>query len=221
MNSFEDKIENHLDTQQIKFDNTIATSFGDNTEATRKEIRNTISEGIPGNFITYIDGSNEGVTWNDAMKTEYGDTEYEIVPEQSGLSNISMMDGTPLMAIAVKSEGKIKMYNINAKQLNMPSVDEYTSSTGYKIRSVYSRGEWANVNEWNPKLFSYEEQIDPEDASKGTQEVQGVIFKYKSDPEFPIHIRQEDGTYKRMSEKVGLEYIEKFVEEKGIQNYIY
>ena len=221
VNELEKKVETHLDTQQIKFDNTIATSFGDKTEETRNEIRETIAKGIPGKFITYTDGSNKGIKWDDAMKADYEDKEFEIVPELSGLSNISMMDGTPLMAIAVKSEGKIKMYNINARQLGMPSVDEYTASTGYKVRAVFARGQWANVNEWNPKLFSYEEQIDPEDASKGTQEVQGVIFKYNSDPEFPVHIRQKDGTYKRMSEKVGLEYIEKFVEEKGIQNYIY
>jgi len=220
-NKTEKKIEEHLNTQQIKFDNTIATSFGDKTEETRKEIRETIAKGIPGDFITYTDGSNEGIKWDDAMKADYEGKDFEIVPELSGLSNISMMDGTPLMAIAVKSEGKIKMYNINAKQIGMPSVDEYTASTGYKVRAVYARGEWANVDEWSPKLFSYEEQIDPEDASKGTQEVQGVMFKYNSDPEFPVHIRQKDGTYKRMSEKAGLEYIEKFVEEKGIQNYIY
>ena len=217
----EKKISDHLNTQQIQFDNTIATSFGDNTKATSKEINETVAKGIPGNFITYAEGSNEGVKWDDAMQATYGDKEFEIVPELSGLSNISMMDGTPLMAIAVKSEGKIKMFNINANQLDMPKVKEYTASTGYRVRAVYARGQWANVDEWNPKLFRYEEQIDPEDASKGTQEVQGVIFKYNSDPEFPIHIRQKDGTYKRMSEKVGLEYIEKFVEEKGIQNYIY
>ena len=103
----------------------------------------------------------------------------------------------------------------------MPKVDEYTSSTGYKVRSVYSRGQWANVSEWNPKLFRYEELIDEEDPSKGTQEVQGVIFKYLTDPKYPIHIRQKDGSYQVMSEKEGLEYIEKFVTDKGVQDYIY
>ena len=132
-----------------------------------------------------------------------------------------MVDGTPLMVIAVKSEGKIKTFHIKASQFNMPSVSEYTNSTGYRVRSLYARGQWANVDEWSPKLFRHEVQIDPEDASKGTQEVDGVVFKYKSDPDYPIHVRQADGSYKPLSEKVGLEYIEKYVKENGTEDYIY
>lgn len=218
---FEEGIEKHLDTQQIKFDDTIATSFGDNTTATRKEIRDTIKEGIPGAAATYSDVNNESMSWDDMMKKTYGDTEFKILPEQSGLSNIAMVDGTPLMVIAVKSEGKIKTFHINAGLFKMPSVDAYTNSTGYRIRSLYARGQWANVDEWSPKLFRHEVQIDPEDASKGTQEVDGVLFKYKSDPDYPIHVRQADGSYKPLSEKVGLEYIEKYVKENGTEDYIY
>ena len=221
VNKFEKGIEKHLNTQQIKFDDTIATSFGDNTTATRKEIRDTIKEGIPGAFATYSDVSNEPQPWDKVMEETYGDKEFKILPEQSGLSNISMVDGTPLMVIAVKSEGKIKTFHIKASQFNMPSVSEYTNSTGYRVRSLYARGQWANVDEWSPKLFRHEVQIDPEDASKGTQEVDGVVFKYKSDPDYPIHVRQADGSYKPLSEKVGLEYIEKYVKENGTEDYIY
>ena len=217
----EEDIEEYLNTQQIKFDNQYAASFGDKTKETRKEIRETIAKGIPGNYITYAEGSTEGEPWDDVMEREYEGKEFEIVPEQSGLSNISRMDGSPIMSRAVRSEGKIKIFNIDAGQFKMPKVDEYTSSTGYKVRSVYSRGQWANVSEWNPKLFRYEELIDEEDPSKGTQEVQGVIFKYLTDPKYPIHIRQKDGSYQVMSEKEGLEYIEKFVTDKGVQDYIY
>tara|TARA_R100000951_G_scaffold19131_3_gene15809 strand:+ start:99 stop:2630 length:2532 start_codon:yes stop_codon:yes gene_type:complete len=221
VNEFEKGIEKHLNTQQIKFDDTIATSFGDNTTATRKEIRDTIKEGIPGAFATYSDVSNEPQPWDKVMEETYGDKEFKILPEQSGLSNISMVDGTPLMVIAVKSEGKIKTFHIKASQFNMPSVSAYTNSTGYRVRSLYARGQWANVDEWSPKLFRHEVQIDPEDASKGTQEVDGVLFKYKSDPDYPIHVRQADGSYKPLSEKVGLEYIEKYVKENGTEDYIY
>jgi|TARA_R110000772_G_scaffold69434_5_gene153401 hypothetical protein len=218
---FEKGIEKHLNTQQIKFDDTIATSFGDNTTDTRKEIRDTIKEGIPGAFATYSDVSNEPQPWDKVMEETYGDKDFKIIPEQSGLSNISMVDGTPLMVIAVKSEGKIKTFHIKASQFNMPSVETYTNSTGYRVRSLYARGQWANVDEWEPKLFRHEVQVDENDPTKGTQEVNGVVFKYKSDPDYPIHVRQADGSYKPMSEKVGLEYIEKYVKENGTEEYIY
>tara|TARA_R100000541_G_scaffold58533_1_gene69917 strand:- start:63 stop:2585 length:2523 start_codon:yes stop_codon:yes gene_type:complete len=221
VNKFEKGIEKHLDTQQIKFDDTIATSFGDNTTATREEIRDTIKEGIPGAFATYSDVSNEPQPWDKVMEETYGDKEFKILPEQSGLSNISMVDGTPLMVIAVKSEGKIKTFHIKASQFNMPSVSAYTNGTGYRVRSLYARGQWANVDEWSPKLFRHEIEVEGEDKKMTKQEVDGVIFKYKSDPDYPIHVRQADGSYKPMSEKVGLEFIEKYVRENGTEDYIY
>ena len=157
------KIDKFLKGEEIKTDAVVMTSFNDPTGKTTKAIQAFFSEGVPntadfelidenGNLTTY----EELVKSDDFWSMQLGDRKApKIVKDQLGLVHVSRPDGKALIAIPFKNEeGEIKTYFADASQLSIQSLDAYTNSMSYRLRTLYRSGVHANITgQWSPELF--------------------------------------------------------------------
>jgi len=156
------KINKFLKDEQIKTDAVVMTSFNDPTGKTTKAIQNFLKEGLPNsdNF-QLIDKNGNPTTYKALVESEKDvwlttdDKEPTIVKEQLGLVHVSRPDGMALIAIPFKNEeGKIETYYADASQFSIDSVDEYTNSMTYRLRTLYRSGVHSNITgQWSPDIF--------------------------------------------------------------------
>ena len=156
------KINKFLKDEQIKTDAVVMTSFNDPTEKTTKAIQTFLKEGLPNsdNF-QLMDKNGNPTTYKALVESEKDvwlmtdDKAPTIVKEQLGLVHVSRPDGMALIAIPFKNEeGKIETYFADASQLSIASVDEYTNTMTYRLRTLYRAGVHANITgQWSPEIF--------------------------------------------------------------------
>jgi len=156
------KINKFLKDEEIKTDAVVMTSFNDPTGKTTKAIQNFLKEGLPNsdNF-QLMDKNGNPTTYKALVESEKDvwlmtdDKEPTIVKEQLGLVHVSRPDGMALIAIPFKNEeGKIETYFADASQFSIDSVDEYTNSMSYRLRTLYRAGVHANITgQWSPDIF--------------------------------------------------------------------
>jgi hypothetical protein len=156
------KINKFLKDEEIKTDAVVMTSFNDKTGKTTKAIQNFLTEGLPNsdNF-QLLDKNGNKTTYKELVESEKDvwimtdDKAPTIVKEQLGLVHVSRPDGMALIAIPFKNEeGKIETYFADASQLSIESVDKYTNSMSYRLRTLYRAGVHANITtQWSPEFF--------------------------------------------------------------------
>ena len=156
------EINNFLKDEEIKTDAVVMTSFNDKTGKTTKAIQNFLKEGLPNsdNF-QLLDKNGNKTTYKKLVESEKDvwimtdDKAPTIVKEQLGLVHVSRPDGLALIAIPFKNEeGKIETYFADASQFSIESVDKYTNSMTYRLRTMYRAGVHANITtQWSPEFF--------------------------------------------------------------------
>ena len=156
------KVNKFLKDEEIKTDAVVMTSFNDNTGKTTKAIQNFLKEGLPNsdNF-QLLDKNGNKTTYKELVESEKDvwvmtdDKAPTIVKEQLGLVHVSRPDGLALIAIPFKNEeGKIETYFADASQFSIESVDKYTNSMSYRLRTLYRAGVHANITtQWSPEFF--------------------------------------------------------------------
>jgi hypothetical protein len=156
------KVNKFLKDEEIKTDAVVMTSFNDKTGKTTKAIQNFLKEGLPNsdNF-QLLDKEGNKTTYKELVESEKDvwvmtdDKAPTIVKEQLGLVHVSRPDGLALIAIPFKNEeGKIETYFADASQFSIESVDKYTNSMSYRLRTLYRAGVHANITtQWSPEFF--------------------------------------------------------------------
>tara|TARA_Y100000593_G_scaffold45959_1_gene87331 strand:+ start:11977 stop:14427 length:2451 start_codon:yes stop_codon:yes gene_type:complete len=165
-------IENHLYNREfkkdVKTDALIMRSFGtsddrgkDNTKKVKAEFKSLFNDGIPRGFnIRTMDGSFEG-DWAVYMKGDWWNktAEYTVDTENIGMSNVPSPDGkhmlyVPITFTAGPEKGKKTYFLVDAAQIDNKELDDWTSSAEYQVQRMYARGEWANVDTYNPEMFN-------------------------------------------------------------------
>jgi len=161
-------------SKQIKTDALIIKDFGTkddggikNTEYVKKQFKSIFwdesqKRGVfpPGMKIRTQNGSYEGdwATYMD-QQSMWGDADYTINIEGIGLSNVPSVDGKQMLYVPIKftsgkQEGKTTYFLVDSSQLQSDELDDWMNSAEFQVQKMYARGEWANVSDYAPEMFS-------------------------------------------------------------------
>ena len=160
-------------SKKIKTDALIIRDFGTkddggikNTEYVKKQFKSVFwdesqKRGVfpPGMKIRTQDGSYDG-DWATYMdkQTMWGDVDYTINVEGIGLSNVPSVDGKQMLYVPIQftsgpKKGESTYFLVDATQLQSDELDDWVNSAEFQIQKMYARGEWANVNTYEPEMF--------------------------------------------------------------------
>lgn len=222
LNTHEGEADAKLKNDEIKFDALVDTSFGSMKKDAKEALHKVIKTGLQDNTMVY-DGNGEKISFAQYVDQNYDPAmsnkqNYKILPDQSGLVNVSNQQGEPMLAIGIQNtgasgeqSGKIEWVFINADQMDVVTgpdrispLKTYTNSVQYKMMTLFSNGEAHNVSKWAPDVFT------------------NVTFDYTSST--PIVVYTDDSKteiLRSYTKKEGLDYLSSVVKDKGLEKYIY
>ena len=232
-----ERIQEHLNNQEIKMLYSIDGNYGDPTKKTESKITEAIKEGFSNNMVVYAAGSSEPISINQWLiennlattgtftKPEKGDITgvegegYEIIPAKSGLVTVANQSGEPMIAVAVKDKNteETKFVFMPAGQLDVKyagvsKMQEYTNSTAFKLMRLFNTGEAYNVTSDTPSIPGMKVRFNYANPSEPI-EITGQGLD--TDPESPTYNQIIERT-KAYPKEQGLDQIEAKLESSGL-----
>ena len=192
------KISDFLDPDKsIATDAIILPSFDDPTGKTTTQIKDLFSEALPPMFQLQDKNGNPS-TYQQLLESDEGfwknaeDNPPTIVKDQVGLVHVATPDGKSLIAIPFKNkDGETEMFYAPSDQIQSDAINQYVGSQMYKLRSIYRKGIWANVQTWTPEIFEgtvtfdysnpNDEKITVNGITMGVEEGLKAILLYMED----------------------------------------